>query len=93
MFTLQSIKVKFIHSVYRDTDDCMVSSKITLFWHSRGHSIGHIVYGIMCSHVYTTGAGVVNLNCSETGGSGAFPKGLQDVILRVISYVRLYLWS
>ena len=57
----------------------MVSSKITLFWHSRGHSIGHIVYGIMCSHVYTTGAGVVNLNCSETGGSGAFPKGLQDV--------------
>ena len=31
--------------------------------------------------------------CSETGGSGAFPKGSHDVILRGISYVHLYLWS
>ena len=29
---------KFIHSVYSDSDDCMISSNITLFWHSIGYT-------------------------------------------------------
>ena len=30
-------KSEFIHSVYSDSDDCMISSNITLFWHSIGY--------------------------------------------------------